>query len=169
MNQKVLFSEEQKFKQWWVWLILLGLNGIFISPIIRQISHNKSFSDITANNPELVGFGIVFLITLLIYFFKLYTIIKTDGIYVRFFPLQMAYKKYTWDSLEKCYVRKYSPLSEYGGWGFRFGIFGNGNALNISGNMGLQLKIFNKTNLLIGTNKPEELKEVLIRMGKYKE
>jgi hypothetical protein len=57
-------------------------------------------------------------------------------------------------------VRKYSPIKEYGGWGFRYG-FKNGKAYNISGNMGLQLILKNGDRILIGTQKPEELETYL--------
>ena len=170
MEVKILFAENQKFKQWWLWLILLALNGVFIFGMVNQLYYNKPFGDKPTNDSGLItGFVIVLLLTILFYFFKLQTLIKTDGIYVRFFPIYIAYKKYSWDTLIKSYVRKYSPIGEYGGWGIRFGFYRSGNALNISGNYGLQLEILNKTKLLIGTNKPEELKEVLIKLDKYQE
>ena len=170
MEVKILFAENQKFKQWWLWLILLGLNGVFIFGMVNQLYYNKPFGDKPTNDSGLItGFVIVLLLTILFYFFKLQTLIKTDGIYVRFFPIYIAYKKYSWYTLIKSYVRKYSPIGEYGGWGIRFGFYKSGNALNISGNYGLQLEILNKTKLLIGTNKPEELKEVLIKLDKYQE
>lgn len=62
----------------------------------------------------------------MLYSFKLQTVIKTDGIYVRFFPIHIAFRKYSWDKLSKVYVRTYSPLAEYGGWGLRLGLFGKG-------------------------------------------
>lgn len=170
MRGKILFTEQQKFKQWWLWVLLIGINGIFIFKLIRQITYNQRFSEYATNDTESIfSFIIIFIITGLFYFFKLETIIKNDGIYVRFFPIQIAYKKYSWENISKCYIRKYSSLSEYGGWGYRIGIFGKGNALNVSGDEGLQLEIFNKPNLLIGTNKPEELKDVLIKLNKYKD
>lgn len=169
MTEKVLFTENQKFNQWWLWLILLVINGIFIFGLVKQLYFKKPFGNNPTNNTVLilVFFGML-LLTILFFTFKLQTIIKTDGIYVRFFPIHIAYKKHSWDTLEKCYIRKYNPITEYGGWGIRLGLFGKGNALNVSGNQGLQLEILNKTNLLIGTNKPEELKEVLIQLGRYK-
>ena len=169
MSEKVFFSEKQKFNQWWLWLLLIGLNGMFIFKIVKQIYYKNIYATEVAIDAEFtIGFSIVFLVTTLFYFFQLETIIKNDGIYVRFFPIHFAYKKYSWDTLEKCYIRKYNPLSEYGGWGIRMGLFGKGNALNVSGNMGLQLEILNETNLLIGTNNPDELKDVLIQLSRYK-
>lgn len=168
MQNNILFSEQQKFKQWWIWLLLFVLNGIFAYGIYQQCYKGEAFGDNpTSDTGLLIGFGVILLITLLFYIMKLQTIIKDDGIYVRFFPFQIAYRKYTWDKLTKIYVRQYNPITEYGGWGIRFGLFGKGNALNVSGNKGLQLEIVNKSNLLIGTQKPEELKNVLMKIGKY--
>ena len=57
---------------------------------------------------------------------------------------------------------------EYGGWGLRYGFFGKGRALNVSGNTGLQIEFNNGKRLLIGTNKPRELKEVLTKLNQIK-
>ena len=170
MKEKVLFTEEQKFKQWWLWMLLLGLNGLFNFKIAKQLYYKNLYApESQIDSGVFIGFTIIFLLTILFYFFKLQTLVKVDGIYVRFFPIQMAHKKYTWDVLKKIYIRKYNPIGEYGGWGFRFGLYSSENALNVSGNQGLQLEIFNKNNLLIGTNKPQQLKDLLIKLNKYKD
>ena len=105
------------------------------------------------------------LITLLILNIRLDTLIKEDGIYVRFFPFHWSFKKFSWDMISSSYVRKYSPLLEYGGWGMRIGIFGKGKAWNISGDKGLQLVFSNQKKLLIGTNQPQELAAILEKIG----
>lgn len=97
------------------------------------------------------------------------TQIKNDGVYVKLFPFHLKYKFYSWEQLSKSYVRKYNPISEYGGWGYRIGIFGKGKAFNISVNMGLQLELNNKSKIFIGTRKAEELKSVLLNISQYKE
>ena len=51
-----------------------------------------------------------------------------------------------------------------GGWGIKFGLFGNkarGNAVNISGDIGIQLELKNGKKLLIGTQKEAESKSVI--------
>jgi hypothetical protein len=100
--------------------------------------------------------------------FRLDKVIKKDGIYVRFFPFHLRFKHYSWDKLTKSFVRQYSPIAEYGGWGLRFGLFGKGTAYNISGNKGLQLQFIDNKKLLIGTNKPDELTETLKIIGQLK-
>ena len=169
MEDKILFSEQQKFKQWWLWLILLVIDGTFILGIYKQVILKEQFGDKPMSDTGLfIGLGGVLLLTLLFWKFKLQTMIKNDGIYVRFFPIHIAYRKYTWDKLVKIYVRKYSPITEYGGWGLRYGLFGQGKALNVSGNVGLQLITVHNFKILIGTHKPEEIKEILNKIGQYK-
>ena len=170
MENNVLFTEQQRFKQWWLWLILIGINSIFIFGIFKQVIGGQQFGDKPmSDNGLCISFGIFFLLTLLFYFFKLETIIKTDGIYVRFFPIHIAYKKYEWNTINKSFVREYNAIGEYGGWGIRYGIFGSGNALNVSGNKGLQLVFTNDKKLLIGTNKPQELTEALLKTNQHKQ
>lgn len=162
MRSKILFSERQKFRQWWLWVIFLGISGLFLWGVSRQIIGGQPFGDKPMSNTGLLATaGLVILLTLLFLNARLDTIIKEDGIYVRFFPFQVKWRHYGWKTLHKVYIRKYSPLAEYGGWGVRFGLFGKGRALNVSGNNGLQLEFTNGRKLLIGTNKPGELAEAL--------
>jgi len=58
----------------------------------------------------------------------------------------------------------YYPISEFGGWGLRGGFFfnkGKEKAVNVSGDIGIQLIFKNGKKLLIGTQKKEEAKRVL--------
>ena len=108
------------------------------------------------------------LLSLLFFSFNLITIVKPDGIYVRFFPFHLSFRRYTWDMISKVYVRHYSPIGEYGGWGIRLGLFGKCKAYNVSGNKGLQIEFTNNKKLLIGTKKPDELATVLTNLGQSK-
>lgn len=170
MNNEILYTERQKFKQWWLWLILLGVNGLFLFGVFKQVIYGEQFGNKPMSNTGLlIATCVTILLTILFVNFRLDTTIKEDGIYVRFFPFHLKFKHYTWDTLTKSFVREYSPLTEYGGWGMRLGVFGKGGAYNISGNKGLQLEFANKKKLLIGTNKPNELTETLKKIGQLKQ
>jgi hypothetical protein len=52
-------------------------------------------------------------------------------------------------------VKSYNPLSEYGGWGIRFGK--NGMAYTVKGDKGIDISLDPETHLLIGTSKPDEV------------
>lgn len=166
---EVLFTEKQSFRQWWLWLILLLVNSVFVAGLYLQVVRGIPFG----NNPLCDGvlmilIGLLVLTSILTYFARLETVIKVDGIYVRFFPFQLSFSFYSWESLSKLYVRKYNPITEYGGWGLRFGVFKQGRALSVSGNHGLQLVFADNKKLLIGTNQPQELQEILEKLGQYR-
>lgn len=170
MNKEILFEEKQKFNQWFIMLIFFAVNAFFIYGIFIQIIEKQQFGRKPTSDGLLILSTIVsVLITILLMNIRLYTQIKKDGIYVKFFPFHLSFKYYSWEQISKAFIREYKPLLEYGGWGLRIGLWGNGKALNVSGNKGLQLEFFDKNKLLIGTNKPEELKEILKTIDKLKE
>ncbi len=170
MDEEVLFTERQHFKQWWLWLVLWGINGLLLFGVFKQVVGGQQFGNKPMSNTGLlVTTALTIALALLFQSFRLDTAVKRDGIYVRFFPFHLKFKHYTWDELTKSYVRRYSPVGEYGGWGLRFGMFGKGTAFNVSGNSGLQLEFRNCRKLLIGTGKPDELTEILDRIGQLKQ
>ncbi len=170
MNNEILFTERQRFKQWLLWLILLGINGIFLFGVFKQIIGGQQFGNKPMSNAGLlIATGLTIILTILFVNIRLDTTIKKDGIYVRFFPFHIKFKHYTWDRLTKSFVRQYSPLTEYGGWGLRIGLFGKGKAYNVSGDKGLQLEYIDNKKLLIGTNKPDELRKTLNQVGQLKQ
>ncbi|MCO6496363.1 MAG: hypothetical protein J5I50_01745 [Chitinophagaceae bacterium] len=169
MEDSILFKESQRFRQWWLMLILAGVNGLFLYGIYTQIIKGEPFGDKPASNGGLImGEIVTLIVTLLILSLRLNTLIKDDGIYVKFFPFHLKYNHYSWNDLLKCYIRKYSFV-EFGGWGIRYGLGDKGMAYNTSGNIGLQLMLTNNKKILIGTHKPEELKNILQAKGKYLE
>ena len=168
MSDKILFSESQRFKQILIWMLLFSI-FIFVSvPVIygfiKQIFFGQSFGNKPISMEGLFVITIVSIIIPLIpivlfRIMKLETLIKEEGIYVRYFPFQTKYKFCAWNELTKCYVRQYSPVREYGGWGIKG--LGNNRALNISGNKGIQLETKDGNKLLIGTRKPDEISYIL--------
>lgn len=152
-----MFSEKQRFNQWWLWLILLVSNFSFLIGCFFEESK-------VDRSALVVGLVVIFSITMLIFTFRLETEIKRDGVYVRFPPLLFKWRFYPWDKIAKSYIRAYKPILEYGGWGIRG--LGKNRALNISGNMGLQLEFTDGKKLLIGTNNWDDLAKVLLKLGR---
>jgi hypothetical protein len=170
MNNEILFTERQRFNQWWLWLILLSINGLFLFGVFKQVIRGQQFGDKPMSNEGLLITTVqTIALTLLFLNFRLDTTIKRNGIYVRFFPFHIKFKYYAWDRLTKSYVRQYLPLKEYRGWGLRLELFGKGTAFNVSGDKGLQLEFTDNKKLLIGTNQPDELSETLNKIGQLKQ
>lgn len=169
MEKNILFKERQRFNQWWLWLLLLALDGFFLYAVYTQRIKGIPFgAKPMSDNGLLVPTSIVLLVTLLFLLSRLDTEIREDGVYVRFFPLHWAFKRYTWKDISKMFVRRYHPLGEYGGWGVRGGFGNTGKAYNTSGNKGLQLELNDHSRLLIGTQKMEELSQLLKRLDDIK-
>lgn len=160
---EILFEEIQQFKQKWVEGLLLLINTFLIviyfiqEILIDHPTHETSTGLITA----IILCG---LITFLIKRMKLITQITPEGIQVRFAPLQRRFQMYRWSDIDQLFIRTYNPLVEYGGWGIRFGP--SGSAYNASGNTGLQLVLRGNHRVLIGTEKPDLLIEVLRHLGR---
>ena len=155
-----LFSEKQKFNQWWIWAGIIALNALFLYGIIQQTIFKIPFGNNPAPDGLLIFFGLIPLgITWLFYSFELTTGITKEGVFFQLKPLQNKAQKINWSEIEKAYVRTYSPLKEYGGWGYR--LSGNGKAYNIGGNKGLQLELKNGKKILIGTQKAEALERII--------
>lgn len=158
MEHEILFRETQKFRQWWLWLIIIFCAGDTIWITISQLSSHKGYSFENTVLPLLILllplalFGFIFSV-------KLETEIKRDGVYVRFFPIHRTFRYYPRAEMLQAYVRTYRPLLEYGGWGLRG--LGANRALNISGNQGLQLVMKGGLKLLIGTRQPEKMETAL--------
>lgn len=158
-----LYFEVQKFRKWWLWITMLGVNSIFVYGLIQQIFLGKPFGNNPMNDTGLsLAAFFMLILSLLVFNMRMETQIKPDGIYLRFFPFHFKYKFFPWSDINKAYVRQYNPIKEYGGWGLRVGAF------NVSGNMGLQLEFKNGKALLIGSQKPEEVKLILFKLGKDK-
>ena len=167
MENDILFEETQRFKPSWILLILMCIYVPVIVILLYQSVTGKQLNDKIITNSDLLIITIAaVLIILLFQSMKMVTIIKKEGIFVRFYPFHLSYRQYSWDMIAQAFVRQYNPVAEYGGWGLRFGMFGKGKAFNVSGDKGLQLIFTDDSKLLIGTQKPDELSKVLHLLGK---
>lgn len=153
MDDKILFYEKQQFRQWWLWLLLLSINGFVLYNILN-------LEDFGNNSKQIIWIPIVVLVLLIVLFWftKLETFVYKDRIEIIFSPF-IKKKIFKISELEKLEVIKYNPILDYGGWGIRFG------AYNVSGNMGLKMYFKTKKSfrdsILIGTQKPEELSKII--------
>ena len=159
-----IFKEEQKFTQLWVH-ILLALGFIPGIVIITRAWIQATDDNTDVKIGFLVVVGSMVLVYGLMFSLKLKTRIDEKGIYYRFIPFHLSIKFIAWEDLNNAYVRKYKPISEYGGWGIKGRLLlkkSKGVAFNVKGDLGLQLELQNGKKILIGTQKEEEVKKVLI-------
>jgi hypothetical protein len=159
------YTEVQRFRQLWILIPVFALVGIAIMVIMQQ-----SMSDPLPEKEVIPPFAIVILIAvpvlavLLFLMMRLETRIDETGVAIRFIPFHFSPKKFRWDEISKVYVRKYKPVIEYGGWGIRYKPFKKSIAYNVSGKQGLQLELKNGKKILVGTQNPEEVNRVIVKL-----
>ena len=154
-QMKPKFKEVQRFTQWWLWLILLGIGSILIFGIYKQIILGEPFGDQPMSDVGLIIFAL--LILGLIAFFRimqLKTEIDEKGIRMNFFPF--VKKEVLWSDLKRLEVVNYGFV----GYGIRIGTK-HGTVYNTKGNKGLAIELQNGRKFLIGTQKETELEEMI--------
>jgi len=158
---KILFREEQQFRQWYWVLLILGISIpliIFsIYALYQQTVKGIQVGDHPAPNGGLIV-QLIFMILLPCFFFmlKLEIWIDSIGIHYRFFPLIFKEKVILKEEIKSYEIRKYNALIDYGGWGVRRS-FWKGKAYNVSGNIGLQLYLTNGKKVLFGTQRSQAI------------
>ena len=160
MKGKLIFKEEQSFVGTWTWYVVIGVTALSIGGTALGLM----FTDKTEG---MIGLIIAAIVTggilVLFYTSKLYVSIDQDHLYYRYPPFVTSEKRISRDDVKEIYTRKYKPITEYGGWGYRFRLR-SGRALNVAGNNGVQLVLKNNKRLLIGTQKPEQMNQAVRRL-----
>jgi hypothetical protein len=165
-SQPARFREEQRFRQPWIWILILPLCvggiGLFGWTMVEQLVRGRPVGNQPMPDLVLLIIGPLFILLLagllwLMWVARLVTEVRDDGIYIRFYPFHRSFHDFLWEEIESFEARTYRPILEYGGWGIRSG---SGNkAYNVSGNRGLQLSLggWRSGRVLIGSQRPEEL------------
>lgn len=151
------YTEQQRFRQWWLWTIVLI--GPFIMLIVFLPQMITDYATEEGSNTDYwiilfvfcLGFGPV----AFIYLMKLDTAIQKDGLYIKFKPFHRKWIIFPFETITQATAITYRPLRDYGGWGIRYG--GKGKAYNVSGNKGVLLELETGKTLLIGSQKYKNL------------
>ncbi len=154
------FKEEQRFNQWWVWIILMGIilftgYGIFKQVVLKEPFGNNPMSDLGLYLFALAMLGL----TAWFYCIKLSTKIDQNEISIRFPPF--VNRTVSWKDVKSAKVINYGFV---GGWGMRLWTR-YGTVYNVKGNKGLSLQLKNGEKFLVGTQKEKELAKVIESLG----
>ncbi|PRD46734.1 hypothetical protein [Sphingobacterium haloxyli] len=154
MKNNLIYRESQSFITWWLCLLYLFVLGAGVYTAWSNSNEGKIEGFSVGALIGLIAFAIIF-------FMRLRSRIDQEGIHIRFFPFIWKEKTWGWDEIGDVYVKRYSPW-EYGGWGYRFGR--EGTAFTTKGSYGIHLIVSkNGAKMLIGTQKPEKVNEILKR------
>jgi len=153
----ILFKENQKFTQWWLWVLLIGIVCIPLYASYRQLILRIPFGSNPMSDLGLILFSI-FMLAFLGFFFaiRLQTQIDDQEIYICYFPFLT--KHIPWNDVKSAKIVNYGFM----GYGIRYGSK-YGIVYNTKGNEGLAIELKNGKKLCIGTQKPEALEKILLQ------
>lgn len=150
-GKEVLFFERQFMPTWSIVLVIgVGL----VLPVFLIL--------VNGAHPILL-FLVAFLLLTFAVLGTMQTRVRRDEIEISFGLIPLISYRYGLHMIEGFAVRKYAPLKEYGGWGIKG--WRLNRALNMRGNMGVQMQMLTKDNqpwkLLVGSARPEELQSAI--------
>jgi hypothetical protein len=137
MQDKPLFREVQQFRQPWIWALLGGVALVML--VLGPLAWG--------------GLVVIGAVAGLLYSLRLETEVRSDGIYVKMWPLHRSARRIAWADIERCEATEYSPLREFGGWGIRWAP--GRMAYNVRGKQGVWIERTNGRDVLIGSQRPE--------------
>ncbi|WP_439881473.1 DUF6141 family protein [Pontibacter sp. MBLB2868] len=161
----ILYREQQRFKQFWLWIIILGAASLFWAGFFYQVIERGKFGDNLVSDAQLVilfalmGLGLPYFF----YAMKLTTEVLPGEVRVQLWPFHLRPVSIPMHLVRDFRPISYSPIQDYGGWGIRWGH--KGKAYNMSGNEGVLLLFYNRRPLLIGSQSPHKLFEA-VRLAK---
>ena len=159
----VSFREMQQFRQLWLWVLILPffllMVGVFGFGLIWQLALGNQFgskpmSDVVLIVTSGAVFAIMGAVMYILFASRLIFEAPEDALHIRFSPF--FHRRIPYDQIERCEVRSYSSIAEYGGWGIRWHPR-KGWAYNVSGSRGVQLELSGGKRALLGSDRAEEL------------
>lgn len=156
-----IFQEQQKLRQWYVWLILLFVLSLAIAFIINSIIN---YMNSTPGAASFIVLGALILLISLFFLIstagsKLNVIATEDSLYFQWIPLNNRYNKVFWQNVQSIRMIDYKSM----GYGMRISEK-YGSIYNAFGGYAINIITRGGNQFLIGTAKPKELEEILIKL-----
>jgi len=146
------FRETQRFRQPWLWGLLLG-----VTLLVGGSLYVEGASGLGA----VIGLAVVVAVLALFAVAELTVEVREDGVRIQFFPLHLSPWRIPLEDIECSEVVEYSPIRDYGGWGIRW--TAGGKAYNVSGSEGVRVDRRDDRQLLIGSQRADELEAAIER------
>ena len=153
---RMLFTEEQKFNQWWLFLLVMVTIGVLVVSVAAAI---RTIEETIVVAAVIIGCLLGILLMASIFIMKLRTTITEEKIQIHYYPF--VKREWLWSDLKTAKVLDYGFV---GGWGIRIWT-GMGTVYNVRGSKGLHFKTADKE-YVIGTQKEEEMRSSIAHLLK---
>jgi hypothetical protein len=160
---KTLFHEVQRFRQPWVWVILvpiaLALIGFFAHVLLKQLVFGVPVGEKPLSDALLLAIGVVtFVVTLglIIGLYKARMVVDvTDmGVAVQFFPL-FHRQTLGFEEIERCTLCSLPSMRARGGGGVQ--LFGTQQMITVRGHEGVEIVLRDGGTLVLGSQQASVL------------
>lgn len=154
----MLFYEEKQFlrSNAMIWIAIAGLLITFFAVVLNFSAEESDWIGM------LILSSVIVSILPLLLLASVHLRIEKEGVFIRYFPFHFRPLFFNWSEIEHFELRKYNPLSEFGGWGIKG--TKNNRAYNVSGDMGLQITLKSGRKLLVGTANPKKMEVALLEI-----
>jgi hypothetical protein len=155
-----LYHEEQRFRQLWLWMLIMAPAMFAWWPFLSQVIGGKPVGQ--SPPPDwlavliwlFIGVGLPALFGQM----RLFIDVTADQVVIRYRPFSR--RVIDIGEIERVQARTYDAIKEYGGWGIR-GWSKEKMAYNVGGNRGVELFLRGGQSLMLGSQRADELAEVI--------
>jgi hypothetical protein len=158
----MVFNESQKINN-------LGIKVMFASTLVpiyfilyKEVNERGGFTQ-----GDVMEWSVLFLFLVLVYLlvFESKATLRIDfsGIHYQYKPIIWKEKTIVWNDIESLEVKAVSPLSDFGGWGLKFGFGKKGMGIILSGDHALVVTKKSGRKFTITTSRKAEIS----RVGEY--
>lgn len=145
---KVMFREEQQFRQLWLWALLIA--GSLLPLVLTSVFAWRDPRLSALESIGIMALGALLPVVNLVIFrvTKLETVVTSEGLFYRWRPYFGKFTMLHWQEIDAVTVRRYPYL--------KYGYHTNreyGKVHNIDGNKGVQFELVNGKRVYIGTQK----------------
>jgi hypothetical protein len=152
-----VYREEQNFA-WWVYALLVLMAATSTGFLLLPARGGNPGPTGSLGFGTLVGLGLP--LVLVVGVLRMTTEVTPAGCCVWFGWIPSYQRTIPLVSVQQVEVVTYRPLQDCGGWGIRKGA-GCDRVLSARGNRAVRITLVDGTRLLIGSQRPEELAQVL--------
>ena len=151
-----LFRERQRFTQPWLWALLLVIAGVAWWGAVQQLYLGVPFGNRPAPDWAMALITLVFGVLFPLFFAALHLTleVRADEIAYRFFPFHLSFRAIPATEVGRMEACTYHPLTEFGGWGIRWGA-GGWRAYTTGGDRGVRVYLRDGRKILFGSQNPE--------------
>ena len=157
-----LFVEDQRFTQWWLWIVLVLPAALAAGVIVFLAWRGLIWT--SPGRKLLLAMALPLAVPVLFAVLRMNVVLTGQRLTVRFFPVRRR--------IDVADIRSFRPLTytlrDFGGWGMKRAKDGS-MVLNVSGDRAIRINRRSGKSLIIGTQRAEAFAAALEALGVARE